>query len=45
MNLMEIEGIVIGITHDRKHFLPGSQGGIFVLLYSAEGYSDVDSLD
>jgi hypothetical protein len=36
MNLMEIERIVIGITHDRKHSLPGSHMGEYPHFYTLQ---------
>jgi hypothetical protein len=36
MNLTEIEGIVIGITHDRKHSLPGSHRGEYSRFYTLQ---------
>jgi hypothetical protein len=39
-----IERIIIGITHDRKHSLPGSHRGEYPHFYTL-GYSDIDSFD
>jgi hypothetical protein len=33
---MKIEGIVIGITHDRKYFLPGSHRGEYPHFYTLQ---------